>query len=89
MTPEINALAAKIAHGGFRWVEDGGYLKKICDLLTAQVVVAKTKEGKAQLREWLVSNLKMLDRMHGWKMAGKTQEQEDALYGMFVDLLLK
>ena len=89
MTPEINTLAAQVAQNGFKWVEDGANIKKICEALSAQVVVPATPAGKAQLREWLVSSLKMLDRIHGWQMAGKTQAQEDALYGFFVDLLLK
>lgn len=90
MTPEIHKLAARVmSDGRFRWVEDGSTIKQIVDKLDALMAWPKTTAGKAARREYLVSNLKALDRSHGWKMDGKTQEQEDALYGMFVDLLLK
>ena len=82
MSPEVHALAAKVAKGGFRWVEDGKLLEQIIALI-------RRATGPKCTREYLVACLKQLDRQHGWKMDGKTQEQEDALYGMFVDLLLK
>lgn len=83
MTPEINALAAQVAQNGFKWVEDGANIKKICELLKP------LKPADKQMRVYLVDSLKALDRTFNWQMAGKTQAQEDALYGMFVDLLLQ
>ena len=86
MTPDIHALAEQISKGGFKWVEDGKLVQQILVILKRQLGPVK---DKVVLRTHLVSSLMLLDRQHGWKTANQTQEQEDAMYGCFVDLLLK
>lgn len=81
---EIHVIAADIAVDGFQWQRDGWKAFHIIELLDTGF------EGgdKASRSEFLVAGLKALDRKHNWDLAGRTQEQEDQLYGMFVSLYL-
>lgn len=90
MNAKVHEIAEKVAQNGFNWVEDGKACLEILAELTAQFPQSFTSpDGKAALRAYLLASLKVLDRVHVWTMRGKSQVQEDQLYGMFVDLYLQ
>lgn len=90
MTKEIHARAGEISKNGFVWKEDGQALLDIMRLLDAQIPKKLSgPDETARLQEYLLASIKLLDRIHGWAMRGGNQMQEDALYGMFVNLYMK
>lgn len=90
MNAKVHEIAQKVAQNGFSWVEDGNALLAICGELAAEFPrTVASPDGKAAVRQYLLSSLILLDRIHNWVMRGKTQAQEEQLYGMFVDIFLQ
>lgn len=83
--PEVDALAAKVmADGFFNWQKDGRLIHKI--LLLLLPVAGRTPKAQTA---YLVKSLIALDKKFDWKMADKTQAQEDATYRQFVGLWME
>lgn len=90
MNAQVHQIAEQVSQNGFNWVEDGRQVIEICRLLIQELPRPLTApSAKAALRQYLLSSLIVLDRTHSWAMRGKTQAQEEQLYGMFVDLYLQ
>lgn len=90
MNAQVHEIAKQVSQNGFSWVEDGRQLIEICRQLTQELPRPMTaSSNKAALRQYLLSSLILLDRTHSWAMRGKTQAQEEQLYGMFVDIYLQ
>lgn len=86
----IHEKAADIAKQGLNFVADGRKLMQIIDELGAEFLAdeefnADTTD-KLELKEWLFKGLHLLDRRYRWTHKYMTQDQEEDVFEMFVDI---